>query len=291
MLKNNVIDLMSKLNFPLSSQETLLKCLDILLSTDNFINIVNCYKNEDCDFAKMLDDIKLLAQNLNISHHTAHMLLVLCMAPTLYKKYIQKGIDPQIFYDTMADLRYKLEECRLVHNTCGTFVAGWYKGFFEMRIFALGRLQFEIKNTWFDCEVNGKKIPKDTKVLSVHIPRTGTPLRHELVIKSYKMALEFFKDQFDGEIIFICNSWLLDPWNRTVLNDESNLAQFYDDFTIVETGEYSDYSETWRLFDCLYNGNVDNLPCDTSLRRAYIGRIKSGIPTGYATGVILSKNI
>ena len=200
---------------------------------------------------------------------------------------IEKGnIDEIIFYNTMRDLRYKLEECRLVRGKYGTFVPWWYKGFFEMKIFALGRLQFEINYTWFDCEVDGKHIPKDTKVLSVHIPRTGTKLEHCLVEDSYRRAADFFKDEFDN-IIFICNSWLLYPWNRSVLKDGSNLAEFYDDFTVVNSGEYHNYSEVWRLFDCLYDGNPDKLPNDTSLRRAYIDRIKSGKPLGYGTGVIL----
>ena len=55
----------------------------------------------------------------------------------------------------------------------------------------------------------------------------------------------------------------------------------------VRSGEYQNYSEVWRLFDCLYDGNPDNLPADTSLRRAYIERIKSGKLIGHGTGVIV----
>ena len=81
----------------------------------------------------------------------------------VYEEYLNSddrvvAIDDTIFYNTMLDLRYKLEECKLVHNQIGTFVPKWYKGFFEMKIFALGRLQFEINHTWFDCKVNGKTI-------------------------------------------------------------------------------------------------------------------------------------
>ncbi len=287
MIRKNANDLMKKLEFPPVDQKQLLLTLDVLLQKSEFLSLVKRYDNDDFDFAKMLDDTKSLAEDIKISHHTVHMLLLLCMAPALLKKYEQKGIDVKIFYDTMQDLRYKLEECRLVHNSCGTFVPAWYKGFFEMRIFALGRLQFEINHTWFDCEVNGKKLAKGTKVLSVHIPRTGAPLDHDLVLHSYKMAQEFFKDEFQGEVIFICNSWLLYPWNRSVYKDGSNLAQFYDDFTIVSSAEYQNYSEVWRLFDCIYDDNPDNLPNDTSLRRAFIERIKSGQPVGHGTGVIL----
>ncbi len=287
MFFDNVKDLIQKLDFPIDAQSELFLALKKLLKAPEFLKIVECYNNENFEFSKMLEDTKILAQENNICAYTAYMVLLLCMAPELYKRYKQKGIDDKIFYDTMADLRYKLEECRLVHGKIGTFVPQWYKGFFEMRIFALGRLQFEINHTWFDCTVNGVHIPKGTKVLSVHIPRTNTRLEHSLVIDSYRQAAEFFKEEFDENIIFICNSWLLYPWNRSILKDGSNLAEFYDDFTIVQSGEYQNYSEVWRLFDCLYDGNPDNLPNDTSLRRAYIKRIKSGLPIGHGTGVIL----
>ena len=286
MYLKNAKDLMQRLEFPTNAQEELMSKLDTLLNLYDFLEIVNRYNTEDFDFSKALEDTKNLALNHNVCEYTAYMLLLICMAPDLRERYIQKNIDEIIFYNTMRDLRYKLEECRLVRGKYGTFVPIWYKGFFDMRIFSLGRLQFEINNTWFDCEVDGKHIPKDTKVLSVHIPRTGTKLEHCLVEDSYRRAADFFKDEFDN-IIFICNSWLLYPWNRSVLKDGSNLAEFYDDFTVVNSGEYHNYSEVWRLFDCLYDGNPDKLPNDTSLRRAYIDRIKSGKPLGYGTGVIL----
>ncbi|MBR3592499.1 MAG: DUF5596 domain-containing protein [Clostridia bacterium] len=287
MVYENAKDLMEKLEFPTDSIAELLLTLKKLLEKSEFIEIVNNYNLEDFDFSKSLEDTKTLAKKENICEYSAYMLLLLCMAPELHKRYIQKGIDDKIFYDTMSDLRYKLEECRLVHRKVGTFVPAWYKGFFEMRIFALGRLQFEINHTWFDCEINSAQIPKGTKVLSVHIPRSEVRLSHDLVLESYNKAAVFFKEEFHENIIFICNSWLLYPWNREVLKNGSNLAQFYDDFTIVSSGEYQNYSEAWRLFDCLYDGNPDNLPADTSLRRAYIERIKSGKPIGHGTGVIV----
>ena len=287
MIRQKAKDLMQKLDFPNDAQMELLSSLEELLKTPDFLDIIKQYENDNFDFDVMLSDTKTLAEKCGISPYSAYMLLFICMSERLHKLYFEKGIDDTIFYDTLRDLRYKLEECKLVHNQTGTFVPKWYKGFFEMRIFALGRLQFEINHTWFDCEVDGKTIPKGTKVLSVHIPRTGTKLDHSLVLESYEKAKRFFKDEFIGDIIFICNSWLLYPWNRTIFKDGSNLALFYDDFTIVMSGEYSNYSEVWRLFDCFYDGNPDKLQSDTSLRRSYIERIKSNQHIGHGTGVIL----
>lgn len=284
---NEVKNLMQKISFSAEDQNELLNLLEKLLNNDEFLKLVYSYKNEDFDFLKTLEATKTFSQNNNLCEYTVYMLLLLCMVIQLHKRYIQKGISDEIFYNTMCDFKYKLDECKLIHKKIGTFVPSWYKGFFEMRIFALGRLQFEINHTWFDCTVKGIYIPKGTKVLSVHIPRTGMPLCHDLVVDSYKNAKEFFKDEFNDDIIFICNSWLLYPWNRSVYKEGSNLAKFYDDFTIVSFGEYQNYSEIWRLFDCLYDGNPNNLPCDTSLRRSFIERIKNNQPIGHGTGVIL----
>lgn len=287
MLKEQIKDFMTKLDFPLDAQNELLCTFDKMQPIEDLSYIINDYDNVSFDFKNAIEQIKQIAEKNDINVYTANMIFLLAMLPKLQKKYNEKGIDDKIFYNTMLDFKYKLEECKLIHNCYGTFVPIWYKGFFDMRIFSLGRLQFEINNTWFDCYIDGVHIPKGTKVLSVHIPRTGTPLKHEFAIDAYNNAIKFFENEFTDKIIFICNSWLLYPWNRTIYKDGSNLAQFYDDFTIVSSGEYPNYSECWRLFDCMYDGNPDNLPANTSLRRAFIDRIKEQKPIGHGTGVII----
>ena len=287
MIKENAKFYMEKLDFPLEEQKELLRVLECLLQTGEFLEIVGRYENDDFDLSSMIEDVKNLAEIKDVCIYTAHMLLFICLLPKMHERYISNKIDETIFYDTAKDLRYKLDECRLVHNKCGTVAALWHKRIFELNIYALGRLQFERSQTWFDCEVAGVRIPKGTKVLSVHIPRTGTKLDHGIVEDSYKKAVSFFSNEFEDKVIFMCNSWLLYPWNRSVLKDSANLAKFYDDFTIVHSGEYKDYGEIWRLFDCIYNGNPNDLPNDTSLRKEYIARIKRQEPVGYGIGVFI----
>ena len=192
----------------------------------------------------------------------------------------------------MSDLRYKLYECLEVHGIVGTFVSSWYVGFFNLTRFAFGKLQFEVKELGVDCEYNGMYLSADTYILNTHIPRTGKRLDREDVLESYRKGREFFLKYFpdifiDKRIIFCCSSWLLDPWNLTVLSDNSNLRAFITDYYIIEQGEYENYNDLWRLFDKMYTGDPDDLPQNTSLRRAYVERIKRGEKTGWAKGIFI----
>jgi hypothetical protein len=102
---------------------------------------------------------------------------------------------------------------------------------------------------------------------------------------SYRRAAEWFADRFpEGKPVFTCHSWLLYPWNLEVLAPGSNLAAFIGDYEVVESEDYGDYQEVWRLFDCHFTGSAADLPQDSSLRRAYADRIARGEPTGYGRG-------
>jgi hypothetical protein len=236
----------------------------------------------------MLADAVELGETLSIHAYTISLLLFLCLSKALYQRYQKNGMDECIYYHSMEDLGYKLEECRLVYGINGSFVASWFSGFFAMTRFALGRLQFELIPTAEAFTVGGKKIPAGSNAINVHIPRTGTRLVHKQVVEAYRLAAEYFRDAFDdGQVVFICKSWLLDPWNQTVLKPGSNLAQFCEDYEIVKTGKYDDYRELWRLFDCQYTGDATKLPQDSSLRRAYAERVARGEPTGWGWGMFL----
>ena len=91
-------------------------------------------------------------------------------------------------------------------------------------------------------------------------------------------------------IVFVCNSWLLFKRHEELLREGANLRHFIKDYELVSSGEYKDYSEVWRLFDTMYNGDADLLPADTSLRRAYVDLIKRGEPTGWGRGIMIYKN-
>ena len=290
-VKSNVTALMVRLDFPADAQAELLAALDRIggdaVAAAWLERLMAQYdaSAESCNYRQMLGDMQAMGQALGLHEYTVSLLLYLCLGERLRLRYAERGIDEAIYTASMMDLRCKLEECRLVHGVVGSFVASWFAGFFNLTRFTLGRLQFEVVKTKHDYTVGGELLPAGSRAINIHIPRTGTRLDHGEVQAAYRQAAAWFADQFEGQpIVFTCSSWMLDPWNLTVLSPTSNMAAFYGDFEVVESGSYDSYKDVWRLFDCLYTGNPDDLPADSSLRRAYIDRIRRSEPTGWGRG-------
>lgn len=287
-MRKNIEILMKKINLNAEEKEVFLNAYDTVVANKNkeFNAILNDFDFTNYDeYLTALKEMALLGESVGIHKYTAEMLYLLCKAESVRELYCQKGIDEEIFWDSMKDLQYKIEECKLIYGVVGTFVSSWFYGFYNLTRFQLCRLQFEVCETPKDFEIDGKVLPKGSKYINVHIPRTGTKLDHNLVKKSYDLAAEMFKHEFIGKpIYFACHSWMLYPWNMEVLEKDSNMAKFYNDFRIVESGDNEGYDEVWRLFDCLYTENLDDLPENTSLRKAYKNRIKSGGAWGFGMG-------
>jgi len=216
--------------------------------------------------------------------YTVELLVFICMTKQLKALYIEQGIDMQIYRDSVLDLKWKLEECKAVKGVCGSFVAPWFVGFFNLTRFALGRLQFELVTLWFDYEGHGVKIEKDkTRVISVHIPRTNTPIDKESCDKAYAQARTFFKDRFGADCPFACYSWLLYPVNKEILAPESNTYRFMAEYEVIKSDD-NNGEDLWRLFDT-EEKDPDKLPTDTSMRRRYVEPLKKGGKVGCGLGI------
>ena len=269
-----------------ASLKSLIACDDTRVGIDE---ILEEYRDESFNYNDALKRARNLFPKADVGDYPGCFIFIAHLASTLRELYKEKGIPDSIWFDSMCDLKYKAKECILVKKHWGTFVSSWYSVFFNMSTFALGRLQFQKR--LFDAEftLDGVELKPDTPALYVHIPRTETPLAPDEVHKSYAMAKEFFKDSYfkGAPCVICCSSWLLFPEHENILKPESNIRRFMSDFTRVRSGETADYTFTWRLFDTEYNGNPDELPADSSLRRAYIERMKQGLPLGSALGVFI----
>ncbi len=204
---------------------------------------------------------------------------------------MERGLSEQLYWDTMADMKYKLIECIKCEEVPGTFVAGWYNGFFKLERFCYGRFQFEETDYDFNFDFvtkAGYKLTSGQKLIGFHIPSSGVPLTDEVRLDAYKKAYEAYKHLFpDGIMYFWCGSWLLYPRHKEFLPEKSNILKFMSDFEIVSWSESEDFHDAWRIFDKYSDLPADQLPTDTSLRKAYAEWLKAGNKGGSACGVIV----
>ena len=245
-------------------------------------------ENMSCDFKEILKLAGEVARLLHLHEYTTELLIFICMSRRLGQEYDLRGLDGEIFYNSMLDLRYKLEECKAVKGIVGSFVASWFVGFFNLTRFALGRLQFEMVNFNHSYEKDGIVLTPESRVINVHIPRTMTPLTPALCDEAFACAKAFFAKETGEVCAFVCSSWLLYPEHEQMLSHESNVYRFMKRFDIIRSGTSKDRGDLWRLFDT-DEKRWDRLPADTSLRRAYVEHLKNGGQVGWGHGVFIQK--
>lgn len=256
------------------------------------------YKNmtsfNDGAFTNYGEELLLLntvSDLIEIHAYTIHLLFFICLSQDTRRIYTEKKISYDIFYNSMLDLKWKLFECYKMYGIWGSFVAFWFKGFFECTRFALGRLQFEVISFDRADIKNYGILQKGDLVLNVHIPSSG-PLSHQSCLDSYSQASSFFKSDFIGRpTIFVCDCWLLFPKHSVILPPSSNILAFMSDYNILSSRIDEEYQDLWRIFYKEYTGSTYNLPSDTPLQRAYIDWLSKGNPVGSGFGVLFWNKI
>lgn len=243
--------------------------------------------NIDCDYNAIFDSVDRVADMLYVHEYTAGLLMFICMSRRLKERYLERGISLDVFRESVLDLKYKLEECKLIRSIVGVYPPSWFFGFFQMKRFAFGRLQFEIIELGYDYKKNGASFNRESKVISVHIPRNKKPLDKESCDEACQIAKEFFKGEYDAPCAFVCHSWLLYPENEKIIPEKTNIYRFMSRFDIIDSGVYKDNGNLWRLFDT-EEKNYDKLPTDTSVRRAYVEHLKNGGKTGWGMGIFFA---
>ena len=154
------------------------------------------------------------------------------LAVKLYGMYIEKGVDLSIYFDTIDDLRVWALTCVRETGVYGLKEIYWLNEHLRMRIYKLGRLQFQKREAKEFMSIL-KKHNLDHYVKSeyfyfVHIPE-GEKLSYESVLDSYQKAVEFYKD----DMIFAAESWILSDKMGLVFDENSNLMKFKNDFIVL----------------------------------------------------------
>lgn len=296
-MREYVVEFLDKFDYPAEAKVELIEAYDALVANEEckaeLDRLVEAYKeNINLDYGMIFRSTPEMEKKCGVHHYKSELLVFILFSEHLKKLYNMNNIDESIWFNSMCDLKYKLLECKAVKNMWGSFVAWWFPGFFNLKRFALGRLQFETCNyDQEDYTKDGKTVKKGMKVIGVHIPRTLTPLDKPSYDAAFDMAREFFKNKLDGApMAFVCCSWLLYPDNLAILPEKSNVRKFMLEFDIInkfddKPGEYADM---WRLFDMDYTGNFDDYPEDSSLRRAFKAHLKNGGKTGEGYGIFFA---
>lgn len=290
-MRTYVSEFLKEFQYPKDASEVLLSAYDRITENaeakDLWEQTIALYETDyNCEYRDIIGNADKVANLLDIHEFTLELLIFICLSKHLKELYIEKGISLDFYRRSMLDLRYKLDECQLVYGIVGTFVAIWYRGFFNLTRFGMGRLQFEVTNLGGTYEKNGISLTPESKVINVHIPRSGEPLTEEACMEAYLLAKEFFKDQIETEPCpFKCDSWLLDPHILEILPKTTNTYRFCKSFDIYSTSVDKGLSNLWRLFDTMEK-NPDKLPADTSMRRAFVDYLKKGGKLCTARGVL-----
>ena len=288
-----VLSFMDELGFDKEAVESLSADIEKIYANEDakalFTGAVDDYERDiHSNYTELREAAKHAGEIVGVHAYSAELLLFICFSKHLRELYRLRGISDRIWFDSMSDLKWKLWECKAVKGIWGSFVAGWFPGFFNLTRFALGRLQFEIVEFDGEYEKNGKALKKGDKVINVHIPRTLTPLDKESRDDAYAQAAEFFKNMTDGApIAFVCSSWLLYPEAEKILPAHSNIRGFMADYDMIrsKTNGEGEYGDMWRLFDMDFTGDLNDYPEDSSLRRAYKKFLLDGNRTGSGYGV------
>lgn len=188
--------------------------------------------------------------------------------------YRRLGIPDSIFDATMGCFSRFIAEC---HKKTGhlAFDRGWWTyRQLSMTLFRLGQLEFELTSDGLKKEIN------------IHIPSDAV-LSQALVDDSLREAAIFLRSFYPDFVgaNFVCNSWLMSPLLKEILEDGSRILSFQSRFEIISRDD-SDLDFIEWLFGADVNSDYTALPEETSLQRKAKALLLAGKPLGSGVGVL-----
>ena len=227
------------------------------------------------DFWKNIEKIEVFAQEDN---GLRVLRFYLDWAVELKQHYDALGIPEQVFWDGLKDMVIWTEDYWKKHGVPGLAEWGWVATTLSMRVFRLGRLQFEPSH--LEEDLGG--YPAGTPMLGVHIP-AGEPLDVASVREAMEYAPQFFENYFGKTfMLFHCHSWLLSPQLKELLAVDSRIIQFQDLFTVLAVDSERQAEE--RVFGFLAEDPAA-YPEETSLQRKMKNSLMAGKHYGMGCGI------
>lgn len=287
--------MMEKTAFPPEAKQELLQNGDRLTASGQepaLDSAVRFFYEHQLDIKLVTPQIEEIAQKAGLSPYTIWLFFLVEAALSVREAFQKKDPSEKLFWDTFSDLRYKVNECKNMHNVWGNFVAFWYPIFYSCDIVKLGRLEYE--NAVFEEEKpftwGGLTVNPGDPVKGVHIPSSGEPFDEAARLDSYGRAYEFFKNELKGgPLVCVCHSWLLYPPYKALLSPTSNIRGFMGDFHILgwEEEPAGTFHDNWRLFGPDCEKPTAQLPENTSMQRAFKKYFLEGGRAGEGRGILL----
>lgn len=161
-----------------------------------------------------------------------------------YEWYQKEKISDEVYFLTMRDIAIWADVYEKKNGRPGLGELGWLSLSIKGKLFRLGRLQFELVELENEINIAQRCYPKGMKVLNVHIPEDGK-LSTDACENSFRQAEEFFRKRaeagggedglgMDGGFTYICESWLLSPVLKQLLDEESNIITFQNRFELYD---------------------------------------------------------
>lgn len=285
MKKVEFIDKLSKLLLHLDfDQQEKVEAIKYISTNYSYISKVSdeAYlgDNEECSIRKRKGFTRL-------------MILIYKMVE-LKNIYDEKRIPEEVFFYTLSDVTLRQRLYLKAHGRLGLNDEDimWLKHIYELNIFKLGSLQFEISHmkylNWKGLvyfNEASKKLPEGKSTLNVHI-RRGVDLSRDEVDKSFEKAESFFTKHFPihNFVAYTCNSWLLYSGNKNILPISSNILDFVRRFEIIGESNSRDMAIKY-IFGKKYRQKKD-YPQETSLQ---VNALKNFKSLGVGCGIIYRK--
>lgn len=273
------------------TQEEIYKNLN--LDTNLLESALKHAKQKENYFKKLIPALlKGKTSAVNKSDPMDKLALVLLALPYTYEKYRQMQIDDSVFISTFSDVKIWCDNAFEQYGVKGLVNIRWIAKHLSLRIFRIGRLQYEFSRFAILPNAGIKNIIScpyrlGEKCITLHIPQ-GEKLDNALCRQSLEDATEFFSKHFPyyKYRCYTVITWILNPELEKVLGKDSNIVKFGKMFTLLGRVPDSDMNER-RVFG--YKKDRENYMPSNALQRYALERIKKGKPL-YSYNGFLPKN-
>ena len=225
-----------------------------------------------------------IAELTDLHPYTVHLLFYVLCAEQTKQMYVERGISLDIYRTSMLAMKWKMQKTHKMYGVWGSAWAAWFRPFFLLHRFGIGRLEFELAPSQADYRNGDYSIKKGDPVVNIHIPAAG-PLDHDAVVDSYHQAAQFFSTNFpNGVVPFQCSCWLLYPPILEMI-PRGNLWAFSQDYEIVSVKDTTLEDDRWRVFFVPETVPVEDYPEDTTLQRKLKAWLLEGHTMGSGLGI------